>query len=494
MERVKSGFAFITSSYKRVAAVLIIAAILLAIPITVNFLSQQQDIRQRAAGATSIGPRSPTQAVNDPSFGAYPWDVAPGSVITNVTVSDDIVIYNGGVLQGKGTNYVKTSGYGFNIPQDAIITGIQAEIEGGNCLSCGQTTNKDYGVKLVKGGTVQGIEKARGALFSVNTYTSYGGATDLWGLTLTPGDVNSSTFGVAVSAQPGPSNPAIDHIRMTVFYSIPPTPTPLPTNTPTPTFFPTPTPQSSILIGSYKYTATCTSLCTGDYIHTMNITTENLDNQRVGSFTGTGFYNADPSIKWNVTGTYDWPTRKVSFHIVYTGTDAGYTSDGFGGINDDGTMLGTATSSQGQTATWTLTPLSTATPTTPPPVTGICTTQCIAPPAGCHYEGGTQCTCGTVVCPTPTQPPTPTPILCIQSGSIWTCPEGYVCNFSIEGGSPPVCLPGIPTNTPTPTLALTTTPTSSCQLKNKGDANCDGTVNTDDFNIWRDAFVTMSPR
>ena len=48
MEWIRSGFDFIFSSYKRAAAVLFIFALVLAIPITVNFLGQRQDIRQRA--------------------------------------------------------------------------------------------------------------------------------------------------------------------------------------------------------------------------------------------------------------------------------------------------------------------------------------------------------------------------------------------------------------------------------------------------------------
>lgn len=39
------------------------------------------------------------------------------------------------------------------------------------------------------------------------------------------------------------------------------------------------------------------------------------------------------------------------------------------------------------------------------------------------------------------------------------------------------------------TTTLTPTPLASCALKSRGDANCDGIINTDDFNIWRDDFL-----
>ena len=49
MQELRSGFRFIFTSYKRTAAILFIAALTLAIPITVSLLGQQQEIRQRAA-------------------------------------------------------------------------------------------------------------------------------------------------------------------------------------------------------------------------------------------------------------------------------------------------------------------------------------------------------------------------------------------------------------------------------------------------------------
>ena len=54
-------------------------------------------------------------------------------------------------------------------------------------------------VKLVKGGVITGDEKSTGAFTTTDTVYAFGGATDLWGLALTPADVNGSTFGVAVS-------------------------------------------------------------------------------------------------------------------------------------------------------------------------------------------------------------------------------------------------------------------------------------------------------
>lgn len=59
MEKIKSGFEFIVSSYKRTAAVLAVAALTLAIPFTISFLSQRQDIRQRAYNKDDFVERVP---------------------------------------------------------------------------------------------------------------------------------------------------------------------------------------------------------------------------------------------------------------------------------------------------------------------------------------------------------------------------------------------------------------------------------------------------
>jgi|694.fasta_scaffold00302_31 hypothetical protein len=52
-------------------------------------------------------------------------------------------------------------------------------------------------IKLIKGGTISGNNKSTGATIpSTLTTVSYGGTTDLWGLSFTVTDVNASNFGV----------------------------------------------------------------------------------------------------------------------------------------------------------------------------------------------------------------------------------------------------------------------------------------------------------
>jgi hypothetical protein len=87
------------------------------------------------------------------------------------------------------------------------------------------------------------------------------------------------------------------------------------------------------------------------YVHTMNIDSAKWISASKSTFSGTGFYNVDPSYTWTMTGSII--SGALSFHIVYTGTNAGYAIDAVGSA---ATMSGSATTSAAQSATWTLSP------------------------------------------------------------------------------------------------------------------------------------------
>lgn len=100
------------------------------------------------------------------------------------------------------------------------------------------------------------------------------------------------------------------------------------------------------ITGSYVIDFTCTSGCSGVYTHTMNVDSINL---LTGAFSGTGFYNVDPSYTWNLTGTLTGTA--LAYTILYTGSNAGYTVNATGTVAPDGTLSGTATG-PGQEFTW----------------------------------------------------------------------------------------------------------------------------------------------
>lgn len=160
----------------------------------------------------SQGPNSPTAAANDTSAGTRAWET-PG----NVFGSDNAYAQASAPSVTALTYYLKATGFGFTVPSGATINGIVVEIE-----RRASGTVKDASVRLYKGGALAGADRGdlETAWPTSDASRTYGGATDLWGTTWTPADVNSSTFGVGLQAQMSPLAQAlVDHIRVTVYYT-----------------------------------------------------------------------------------------------------------------------------------------------------------------------------------------------------------------------------------------------------------------------------------
>jgi hypothetical protein len=127
----------------------------------------------------------------------------------------------------RKTCYLKATGFNFHIPATADICGVEVEIERKATGLILTAAVSDDEVKLVKGGTITGLNKKKSITWpSSDTYTTYGSSNDLWGTTLTPAEVNDPNFGVIISANitslisVAPSAD-IDHIRMSVYYNVP---------------------------------------------------------------------------------------------------------------------------------------------------------------------------------------------------------------------------------------------------------------------------------
>lgn len=77
-------------------------------------------------------------------------------------------------------------------------------------------------VRLVKAGVVVGDNKATVTQYpSGDVVAQYGGATDLWGTTWTPAEVNASNFGVVLSSTVTAGLAKVDSIAVLVVYSLP---------------------------------------------------------------------------------------------------------------------------------------------------------------------------------------------------------------------------------------------------------------------------------
>lgn len=77
----------------------------------------------------------------------------------------------------------------------------------------------------MKGGVIGSTNRNLGSYWPTSdTYVSHGSNSDLWGETWTTADINSNGFGVAISPTndyASLDNARIDHIRITVYYTMP---------------------------------------------------------------------------------------------------------------------------------------------------------------------------------------------------------------------------------------------------------------------------------
>lgn len=160
--------------------------------------------------ADSVGPIFPSTCSNSAFAGNTNW-VNPSSG----TVEDG----NNASNTGATSNYLYCSGYNFNVPSNVIITGISAGAKQVSLIN----SNVDNSIRLFESGVAVGSDKSVGALIPGDpTWADFGGATDTWGLSLTPTIVNDVLFGAGFSetkSAGGPTSYGIDAERMTIFYA-----------------------------------------------------------------------------------------------------------------------------------------------------------------------------------------------------------------------------------------------------------------------------------
>lgn len=162
----------------------------------------------------------------------YPATVSTNS--ENPFDNEDWSNLNGITTDGAGEASITTNNFDDNddsyvlratnftvgVPVTATINGILVEIK--KDVDAGSA--QDGLVQLTKNGTTRvGTNKADTVNNWSNSPTtiSYGGASDLWGTTWTPADINATNFGVhfAAEAQSDNTDIDVDFIRVTVYYT-----------------------------------------------------------------------------------------------------------------------------------------------------------------------------------------------------------------------------------------------------------------------------------
>lgn len=137
---------------------------------------------------------NPTSCVSATGVGTNAWN-NPGNALS----SNNGYATVGNMTASKESNYLKCTGYNLTVPDGATVTGIRVSVE----RKTDGGTITDSKLHLVRAGTIQ-------TGFNAATTTSYpksdgvevhGGSGNLWGASWVPADVNSSTFGVALTVR-----------------------------------------------------------------------------------------------------------------------------------------------------------------------------------------------------------------------------------------------------------------------------------------------------
>lgn len=125
------------------------------------------------------------------------------------------VYYATGSISSQ-TDLLTCTNYGFSLPSSSHVSGISVAVTGH-----GNVTGMALQAKLLKAGAPSGNEQTMNLATSDSTYL-LGGVFDLWGLTLSPDDVNSATFGVELYSN-STGTFSIDSAQITAYYTAAPT-------------------------------------------------------------------------------------------------------------------------------------------------------------------------------------------------------------------------------------------------------------------------------
>ncbi len=173
--------------------------------------------------AATTGSNFPSTVVNDTGIVGTSWGNPGNAVSSNDTRAVSALAKN------AVSNYLKATGFGFSIPDNAQIDGITVEWEESEGATQANGGIKDNAVRIVKGGVIGATDKSNANFWPApasEAFVSYGGAADLWGETWTAADINSANFGAAISAKDvkvsgggAAENAQIDSVKITVTYT-----------------------------------------------------------------------------------------------------------------------------------------------------------------------------------------------------------------------------------------------------------------------------------
>ena len=164
-------------------------------------------------------------AADDDDIGTVAWTTP-----SNATALDGT--YTTAALNGSTSHYLKCTNYGFAVPTNGIVIGVEVMVYARTDDVAGAVDTVFTNVRLVDSSDVfVGINQAASevALKNSGSGTSdpfsffFGGSGDTWGTLLTPAIVNDADFGVGIAVRETLSSAetvGIDVVAMTVYYKV----------------------------------------------------------------------------------------------------------------------------------------------------------------------------------------------------------------------------------------------------------------------------------
>lgn len=127
------------------------------------------------------------------------------------------------LVQGEYSDYLVVTDFGFTLPSNAVIYGIEVELE------CHRSSGniKNFRSRLMKDGNLSSVDVIANGLWprpNDDIYT-HGDANDTWGEYWTASDINASNFGYAMAidmtSNDGKNHTAmVDDIRIKIYYDV----------------------------------------------------------------------------------------------------------------------------------------------------------------------------------------------------------------------------------------------------------------------------------
>lgn len=142
---------------------------------------------------TSQGPSLPGTVTNNAAYGAVAW-----TNFNNIKL-DDNTYATAIFTPGQISNYLVASNFGFTVPSEKLITGIEVTVKRHAANAIDRLVYDDT-IQLMKAGILVGL---RDEIFveriwsDVDETVTYGSSTNLWGAQFKASDINDAGFGVS---------------------------------------------------------------------------------------------------------------------------------------------------------------------------------------------------------------------------------------------------------------------------------------------------------